>query len=279
MLPIALIVFRETLEAALFVGIIAAATRGIALRSRWISFGVGAGIIGSLIIAAMAAQISQLAEGIGQDLLNAMILALAFLMLAWHVISAARHGKHAAGEAKQLGQSLHRDRGIPWTLIIAIALAILREGAETVLFVAGFVAGNSDTGSSAALTNVTAGTGAGLITGCAVGVALYLGLSRIPVRRLFSVTNTMVLLLAAAMASQLARSLTQAGLIPSLADPAWSTNRILSMDSPLGTLMHALVGYDARPSGMQVVFYLGGVAIILIGMRLMQPAPRALVPA
>ena len=36
MLAIALIVFRETLEAALFIGIVAAATRGVPGRSRWL---------------------------------------------------------------------------------------------------------------------------------------------------------------------------------------------------------------------------------------------------
>ena len=92
MLAIALIVFRETLEAALFVGIVAAATRGITGRSRWLGIGVGAGIVGSLLMAGMAGQIAHLAEGIGQDLLNAGILGVAFLMLACHVISASRHG-------------------------------------------------------------------------------------------------------------------------------------------------------------------------------------------
>ncbi|MBC7501240.1 MAG: FTR1 family protein, partial [Herminiimonas sp.] len=105
MLAITLIVFRETLEAALFVGIVAAATRGMAGRSRWLATGVAAGIAGSLLIAAMAGEISQLAEGVGQDIVNAAILALAFVMLAWHVISASRHGMQAAGEARQLGRA------------------------------------------------------------------------------------------------------------------------------------------------------------------------------
>lgn len=272
MLAIALIVFRETLEAALFVGIVAAATRGITGRSRWLALGVGAGVIGSLLLAAMAGEISQLAEGIGQDLLSAVILAVAFLMLAWHVISASRHGMQAAGDARQLGRALSDGSSTPWVLIIAVALSVLREGAETVLFVSGMVAGSGAQSGSATIT----GTVLGIAVGSATGVVLYLGLSRIPVRRLFLVTNAMVLLLAAAMASQLARSLIQAGLLPSLASPAWNSSAILSMDSPLGAVLHAMLGYDAQPSGMQLVFYASGVALILIGMRLMRPAPRPL---
>ena len=44
MFATALIVFREVLEAALIVGIVAAATRGINGRARWIGAGIGAGI-------------------------------------------------------------------------------------------------------------------------------------------------------------------------------------------------------------------------------------------
>ena len=280
MLAIALIVFRETLEAALFVGIVAAATRGVAGRGRWLAFGVGAGVAGSLAMAAMAGEIAHVAEGIGQDLLNATILAVAFVMLAWHVISASRHGMHAAGEAKQLGRSLQEGSGTPWALIIALALAVLREGAETVLFVTGFMAGDAGAGASMTMVSgVLVSSALGVAAGCAVGMTLYLGLSRIPVRGLFSVTNTMVMLLAAAMASQLARVLIQAGVLPGLANPVWDTTGIISMDSALGTILHALAGYDARPAGMQVVFYASGVALILVGMRLMRPLQRAPVTA
>ena len=84
----------------------------------------------------------------------------------------------------------------PWALIIAVALAVLREGAETVLFVTGFMAGNAS-GDLSMMSGVVAGTTLGVAAGSAIGLTLYAGLSRIPVRRLFSVTNTMVLLLAA----------------------------------------------------------------------------------
>ncbi len=273
MLAIALIVFRETLEAALFIGIVAAAMRGIAGRSGWLALGVGAGIGGSLLIATLAGEIAQLAEGIGQDLLNALILGVAFVMLAWHVISASRHGMQAAGQARQLGQSAHDGHGTPWSLIVAVALAVLREGAETVLFVTGLTAGSNSAGPPSWFDLVSA-TLLGLSTGSATGIALYLGLSRIPIRQLFSVTNTLVLLLAAAMASQLARALNQAGLLPSLVSPIWNTAQWIPMDSALGTVLHAVVGYDAQPSGMQVAFYAGAAVLILSGMRLLRPPAR-----
>ncbi|HET7548297.1 MAG TPA: FTR1 family protein, partial [Usitatibacter sp.] len=99
----ALIVFRETLEAALIVGIVAAATRGIPGRFRWIASGIGAGILGSLLVAAGAGALSQLAQGMGQELFNASILGVAVAMLAWHNIWMSVHGRELAANANRIG--------------------------------------------------------------------------------------------------------------------------------------------------------------------------------
>jgi high-affinity iron transporter len=262
----ALIIFRETLEAALFISIMAVATRGLPERGRWLAGGITAGVVGSLTMAALIGPISQMAEGIGQEFLNAGILATAFVMLAWHVISSARHGAQAAGEARQLGESIRAGVRTPWALAVAVALSVLREGAETVLFVAGYA-----TSDASGHGEIFAGCALGLLAGAATGAMLYAGLTRIPLRRLFAVTNGLILLLAAAMASQLARTLIQAGVLPGIVVPLWDTSQVLPMDSVPGMLLHALIGYDARPSAMQLLFYATGVLLIFGGMRWMRP--------
>ena len=256
----AIIVFRETLEAALFVGIMAAATRGLAGRSRWLTAGVLAGSAGALALAAGAEQISALADGVGQDLVNASILALALAMLTWHCVWVSNHGARAAAEARALGSSFKQGQRAPWALMIVVALSVLREGAETVLFVAGYATGSG-------LTGTLTGALAGVLSGSAIGALIYLGLSRVPVQRMFAVTNTLILLLAASIASQLARALSQAGLINLWGQPLWDTSRVLRMDSPVGTLAHALVGYDAQPSGLQLAFYALALLVIVSGSR------------
>lgn len=256
----AIIVFRETLEAALFVGIMAAATRGLAGRSRWLTAGVLAGSAGALALAAGAEQISALADGVGQDLVNATILALALVMLTWHCVWVSNHGARAAAEARALGSSFKQGQRAPWALMIVVALSVLREGAETVLFVAGYATGSG-------LTGTLTGALAGVLSGSAIGALIYLGLSRVPLQRMFAVTNTLILLLAASIASQLARALSQAGLINLWGQPLWDTSRVLRMDSPVGTLAHALVGYDAQPSGLQLAFYALALLVIVSGSR------------
>jgi high-affinity iron transporter len=270
----AVIVFRETLEAALIVGIIAAATRNMPRRSACLFGGIGAGILGSMIVAALTGQIADLAQGRGQELLNASILGVATLMLAWHNIWMARHGRQLAVDARQLGRDVATGAKAVSALSVVVALAVLREGSETVLFLYGLLVG-----SEASLATVIGGVALGLILGMIAGYGLYAGVLRIPARHFFAVTSGLIVVLAAAIASQMARFLVQAGLLPSLTAPLWDTSGLLPNDSLTGQVLHTLIGYDARPSGIQVVFYCATLILIVAGMRIFRPRPAEPAPA
>mgnify|MGYP000727035280 CR=1 FL=1 len=168
MFAASLIVFRETLEAALFVGIIAAATKQLPQRGRWLAGGVAAGVAGALLLALSAEQVGTWADGIGQDLVNIGILTVALSMLVWHCVWVSTHGRQMAMEARQLGASVQGGQRKPWVLFVAVALAVLREGAETVLFVAGSLTGGGQVGT------------ASVMLACALGLALgaWLGVAR-----------------------------------------------------------------------------------------------------
>jgi high-affinity iron transporter len=260
----ALIVFRESLEAAIFVGIIAAATRGLAGRARWLTGGVAAGALGAIALALAADQVGAWADGIGQDLVNVAILSTALAMLLWHCVWVSTHGREMAADARRLADSVQHGSRPPWALMIAVALAVLREGAETVLFIAGYVTGAGQTGAGGVLL----GGALGLAGGAAVGTILYAGLARVPTHKLFAVTNVLIGFLAAAIASQLARALAQAGLVERWTTPVWDSSSLISGDSALGAALHALFGYDARPSGLQLVSYLAALTVIVVGTRL-----------
>jgi hypothetical protein len=140
---------------------------------------------------------------------------------------------------------------------IVIALAVLREGSEVVLFLYGVAAGGTDSG------QMLAGGAAGLATGAMIGVLLYFGLLGIPMRYFFAVTSVMILLIAAGLASQAAGMLLQAGLLPPLGEPLWDTSSLVSDGSIFGKLLQALIGYSARPAGIQVLSYV--VTLLSIG--------------
>lgn len=261
MFAAALIVFRESLEASLIISIMAAATRGIPSRGRWMVSGVLAGLLGAALVASSMEGISMLASGIGQELFNAGVLTLAVGMLAWHNIWMSVHGREMAAQAQNTARAISEGTRERSVIFLVVALAVLREGSETVLFLYGLA-----TGSEEGLRTTITGGLSGLAAGALVGGLLYAGLLRIPLRWFFSITGILVLLLAASMASQVARNLIQADLLPSLGAPLWDTSALLSQSSAAGTLLHGLIGYDAQPAGMQLLFYVVVLVAIASGM-------------
>jgi len=270
MLASAIIMFREVLEAALIIGILAAATRTISGSRRWLTAGVVVGLIGSAIVAVSTDAIGELANGIGQELFNAIVLGIAVLMLAWHNIWMSTHGAALAANAKVLGSDIRDGRSECSALFLIVALAVLREGSESVLFLYG-IAASEGSGQSAVLL----GGIAGVVAGSVVGYGIYAGLLRLPVRWFFSATGVLVLLLAASMASQAAHYLIQADLLPGLASPLWDSSAILSEQSVAGKLLHTLIGYESHPAGMQLVFYVAALIAISSGMFLANGKRRA----
>jgi len=259
----AIIVFREVLEAAIIIGIVSAATREVPGRMRWLIAGLLAGLIGSAIVAASTDVIASFASGVGQELFNAIVLGIAVLMLAWHNIWMSSHGAELARKARSVGANIREGRSECSILMVVVGLAVLREGSETVLFLYG-IAASEGGGARAMLFGGLIGTLAGVV----VGYTIYAGLLRIPIRWFFAATGALVLLLAAGMASTAAHFLIQADLIPALASPLWDTSSALPENGIFGMLLHSLIGYDARPAGMQVIFYITVLAVIGFGMKL-----------
>src|SRR5208282_2124332 len=96
MLATLVIVFREVIEAGLIIGIVLAATQGVARRGLWVGYGVVGGVAGACVVAVFAGQIAALFAGSGQELFNAGILLLAVAMLTWHNVWMASHGRAIA---------------------------------------------------------------------------------------------------------------------------------------------------------------------------------------
>lgn len=274
MLATLVIVFREVLEASLVVGIVLAATRGVPRRALWVAGGVVAGALGAALVAGFAGEIAEAVEGVGQELFNASILLTAVCMLGWHNIWMSRHGREMAANASKLGREVLAGTRPLYALSLVVGIAVLREGSEIVLFLYSIAAAGGGSG-----LGMLAGGALGLVAGVGAGAAIYLGLKIIPMRHLFTVTNGLILLLAAGLASQAASFLAQAGLLPALGNNLWDTSALLTDTSLLGQLLHVLVGYTAQPEGIQLVFYLATLAVIGALMRMLRLQPASAKPA
>lgn len=263
MFGIALLVFREVLEAALIVTVVAAATRGVPRRSVFVGGGIALGVAGAIIVAVCMGFIEGSLGGVGQEVFQAAVLLTAVVMIGWHVTWMSSHGREMVLQMQRVTDSVKSGSSSIAILLAVIALAVLREGSEVVLFLFGMAAGG------AGKLGFIGGVPLGLAGGVAVGAALYLGLLRIPIRHFFNATNWMLVILASGLAASAAGFLIQANLLPAWGNQLWDTSWLLTNQSLLGQAVHVLTGYEARPAGMQLVFWLVTFVVLVAGMRFM----------
>jgi high-affinity iron transporter len=265
-----LIVFREVFEAGLIVGIVMAVTAGVRGRTFWVLGGVVVGVLGACLVALFTGGLSELFGGNGQEVFNASILGFAVIMLTWHNVWMARHGREMAAELRAAGEAVAAGSKSLAALGIVIAIAVLREGSEVVLFLYGVAAAQGG-----ASFGMVVGGFIGLILGALVCFATYLGLITIPTRYLFAVTSALIALLAAGLAAQAIAFLEQADILTALDNTVWDTSWILSDSSLLGRALHTLIGYVDQPTAMQLVVYVATLLIIVVLMKLFSsPASR-----
>ncbi|MGB3810673.1 MAG: FTR1 family protein [Parvibaculum sp.] len=262
MLATLVIVCREVIEAGLIIGIVLAATRGVSLRGLWVGYGVAGGIAGACLVAAFAGSIAGLFQGSGQELFNASILLLAVVMLTWHNVWMASHGREMAEDMRAIGTAVAQGTRSLAALAIVVGIAVLREGAEVVLFLYGIAA----SGGASSLSMLIGGI-VGIACGAAVTAFLYFGLLAIPTRKLFAVTSGLITLLAAGLAAQAILYIQQAGHLRFLTARLWDSSWLLDDRSIVGQLVHTLIGYTARPSGAQLLVYLATIVVIVTLMQ------------
>lgn len=251
-----IIVFREVIEAGLIIGIVMAATQSVAGSRMWISGGVLAGIIGSCILATFTGTIGQFFNGFGQEIFNAVILAIAVCMLTWHNIWMAKNGRAMAGELKQAGIAVREGQKTLLALAIIVGTAVLREGAEVVLFLYGIAISAKETASGMILGGLT-----GMVLGAIVSALTFRGLLKIPTRYFFRVTSWLITFLAAGMAAQSVSYLEKAGLVTVLQTTVWDSSKYLSESGILGRILRTLIGYSDQPTQFQFLVYIGTLAV------------------
>ena len=256
MFAIALVVFREVLEIALILGVLMAATRGLANRIQWVWVGIFGGLGGAALTAFFADRISQAFEGMGQEVLNAAVLLTAAGLIGYTVIWMTRHAPELTREFKEIGKAVIAGKKPIHTLAVVVGLSVLREGTEIVMFTySAFVTGGK-------VFDLVVGCLFGVCAGATIGVIIYYGLMKVPTRQIFKVTSSMLVLLTAGMVAHAFGYLTAAGRVPEIVPMVWDTSRFMSEDGLLGHVFNVLMGYTARPSGIQPLVYAATVLVL-----------------
>ena len=253
------IVWRESIEALLVVGILYAWLRRqpnaqTALRYLWAGVGLGLLLAGTLALLMLWA--GQWLSGTAGEYFQAGMTLLASLlimqMLGWMARNGGQLRQQLEGDA---GSALAQGRYLG--LLLLAALAVGREGGETVIFLYGI--GGQQAG--AQLGQFALGGALGLLLGGLCFALLQAGSRVIGWRQFFRVSEWLLMLLGGALLmSALDRISGQLlGLeLPNLAyqllgDPLWNSSALLDDGSRGGALFASLTGYRAMPSALAVL--------------------------
>jgi high-affinity iron transporter len=252
MLETLLIMWRESLEAALIVGILLTylLRSGERRAVPYVWAGAVAAVLAALLAAAASNGLVSNLDPDTQELVQAGILFLAVGVLTWMVIWMHRNARGLRGDLHaRAGRALATGR-LLGLATIAFA-AVFREGVETVLFLWGVVLQNRHDGALALLA-------AGLLgAGLAVATAwvFFRGFRFLKLQTFFRVTGILLLLVAGGLLTAALNKLIGLGYLPPLVPQVWNTGWLVRDDGVVGGVLRALVGYRSRPSLLELLAF------------------------
>jgi high-affinity iron transporter len=264
-----LIMFREGVEAALIVGIIASylsrTGRGAWMPVVWI--GIFLALAFSLIVGAIlqlaAIEFPQKAQELFEAVIGLVAVAVLTSMVFW-MRKAARSIKaelHSSIDAAFAAPS-HKGFG----LIAMVVLAVAREGVESVFFL---LAAFQQANAYAPLAAL-----AGVVLAGFVGYGVYAGSVRLDLRRFFRWTGAFILMVAAGLLANSVNALHEAGLWNHWQQIVFDISGVLPADSPLGSVLSGIFGYIDAPTVSELVVYVGFLAPSLWLSLADRPASR-----
>ena len=255
--------FREGLEAFLVLGIILEFLdkthlqryKGVAWSGFW------AGIVASVVLAVVFVVVvdgfesEELQYDIGLGVLLLAIVLLTY-MVFW-----MQHNADMANMKLKIELSTNQKLA---TFLIVFT-AIFREGLETVVFTLALAMdGASTTG------EIWTGLIVGLVASALIIWLMVKGVKRLPLKAFFTYSSYFILLIVAGLVSLFIKGIQAAEYIPYFKAPLFDISNILSNSSWLGKFLGILVGYDAMPSLLQVVGWVGYMLLIFGIVQLSQ---------
>ena len=263
---VAFIVWRESVEALLVVGILyswlSASSEG-RQGLRWLWGGVAAGLVLAAALALALLGVSSWLSDEGQEWFQAIMALVACGLVVQMVLWMRQHGRSLKRELES-GASQQIQHSNWWGLLILVMVAVAREGSETVVFLYGMIASGETTGQAWSLA--LAG-GLGFVAALATFWLLQLGGKFITWRRFFKLTEILLLLLAGALLVNGTDHLISLEVLPTLMDPVWDSSWLLDASHGLGQILANFAGYRAYPALSQVLIWLAYWAIVLFALR------------
>jgi high-affinity iron transporter len=266
------VVWRESVEALLVVGILYAwlkngddnARRGLP----YLWAGVGLGILAAVALGAALVGFTEVLSGDAQDYFQTAIVLIACVLIVQMVLWMKQHARTLKKDMEQSLQKSTQDANW-WGITVLVALAIAREGSETVIFLYGVGFGQSGHVAVSQIAAALIGLGLAFLT----FYLLQLGGKIFSWRLFFRVTEIMLLFLGAGLFEAGVDKLIDKEVLPTIVDQVWNSSWLLDDSSPVGSLVATLTGYRAHPALMNLIAYAVYWAVVWLLMRRVNRRP------
>jgi len=263
MFKIAIVVFRECLEIAFLLGVVIAATNPIKNSKIYIILGSVLGVACASVFALFARSIVDSFGGIGDELFNALVVLCTAILISFTVVCMQGYTSRIKQNLGKLSDKITSGNASKFMLVLVVAMTILREGAEIILFIYSIVSTEHIDS-----TNYILSLGLGGVAGLIAGTIIYLGIMNLSGKYIFKISTILLILIAAGLASKAAGIFTYSGILEVYNDQLWDSSWIISNNSIVGKILNIAIGYDSKPNAMQIIFYFSTIMLTITMMKI-----------
>jgi len=266
MLTSFIITFRESLEAALIVGIILAylsRTQGKKYYNL-VYLGVVAALVASIISAFIFNTVFGGFTGRTEEIFEGIVMIFASLLITYMILWMLKQ-RHVKKELQsKVDKEIHEKH--KFGLFFLAFINVFREGIETVIFLGAAVTASTT-------ENTLFGGILGVIAAIVLGYFIFAGTKKVKIKTFFNVTSILLVLFAAGLFAHGIHELQEAKIVPVVNEHLFDINPPENTDGSfplmhekgtIGSLLKSLFGYNGNPSLIEVISYLFYLILIFV---------------
>jgi high-affinity iron transporter len=266
-----LVIFlREGVEASMIVAILLAYLNRMGKREHFrdVFLGVGAALLLATAAGVVVYTTVRSYNGTrGQTIFETATYLLAAAVLTYMTFWMRNHARSISTELRSRADAA-LDGKARWGLALLAFQAVGREGVETVVFTLAIIFSTSP-------ASAVSGALIGLAGSLVIAFVIYRLGHKLNLGKFFTVIGVLLMVFAAGLLADAIQNLQELGWLPVLDLPMWHTGQLLSQDSALGDVLHSFFGYSDAPTPLQLLVYVGYLAIVIVAYLGLRSALRA----